>query len=85
MKIDIEVLQEALYKLHEACELIKQWISEFWEQLKEIAEGYTQWLNLEYEEIEIPQRIYETSIKCKVMRPQVLNRKPRLIRARTNC
>ncbi|MFE7378527.1 hypothetical protein ACFU6E_28655 [Bacillus cereus] len=85
MKIDIEVLQEAFYKLYEACELIKKWISEFWNQLKETAAEYIQWINLEYKEIEIPRQIYETSIKHRIMKPQVLNRKPRLIRARTNC
>ncbi|WP_144560001.1 hypothetical protein [Bacillus thuringiensis] len=83
MKVDIEVLQEAFYKLHEACELIKQWISEFWNQLKETAAEYIQWIKLEYKEI--PRQIYETSIKHRTMKSQVLNRKPRLIRARTNC
>jgi len=85
MKIDIETLQDALYKFHEVCEEIKKWISEFWNQLKETAEEYIQWFNLECEEIKMTQRIYEISIKYRVMRSQVLNRKPRLIRARTNC
>ncbi|WP_439022621.1 hypothetical protein [Bacillus thuringiensis] len=80
MKIDIEILQKALRKLYEAVQTIVQWIRQAWEQVKEIV-----WFYEECKEERKPTRAIYGCVKDKVMRSQVLNRKPARIRARTTC
>ncbi|HDR7601020.1 TPA: hypothetical protein QCX65_004461 [Bacillus mycoides] len=79
MTIDIEMLQKALKKFYEACQTIVQWIRQAWEQIKELA-----WVYKEYKK-ERKCRAVFGCVKDKVMRSQVLNRKPMRIRARTTC
>ncbi|PGM07231.1 hypothetical protein [Bacillus thuringiensis] len=80
MKIDIELLREVFIKL--ATELYKrivQFVSDYWEQIQELAAKY-----MEYK-LEQPQRTVYGYVKRKVMKSQVLSRKPKCIRARTVC
>ncbi|PGM91612.1 hypothetical protein [Bacillus cereus] len=83
MKDDIENRLKEFYELHKACEVISQWILESWEWIKEMAELYMQSINCEYEPA-MPKQIYGY-VKHKVMRSQVIDRKPKCIRARTVC
>ncbi|MBM6648978.1 hypothetical protein [Bacillus sp. RIT 809] len=80
MRIDIESLREAFIKFaNELCKVIAQIVSDCWEQIKELTVKY-----IEYK-LEQPQRIVYGHVQNKVMKSQVLNRKPMLIRARTTC
>lgn len=80
MKIDIESLREAFIKLAtEVYKRIVQFVSDYWEQIKELTAKY-----IEYK-LEQPQRTVYGYVKHKVMKSQVLNRKPKCIRARTVC
>ena len=79
MKDDIETLQKALKKFYKAVQEIVQWVRQAWEQTKQFA--------LVYEEYKKKgkQRTAYGYMKAKLMKSQVLNRKPMLIRARTTC
>lgn len=80
MEIDIEPLREAFKKLaHELYRVIAKWVSNYWEQLKEIAEEYMKY------KLDLPVRPVYGQVKDKVMKSQVLDRKPKCIRARTVC
>ncbi|WCS66628.1 hypothetical protein 0105phi72_084 [Bacillus phage 0105phi7-2] len=80
MKVDIESLREAVIKFaNELCKAIARIASECWEQIKELSVEY-----IEYK-LEQPQRLVYGYVKHRVMKSQVLNRKPMLIRARTTC
>ncbi|MCC2442051.1 hypothetical protein [Bacillus paranthracis] len=83
MKDDIETRLKEFYKLYEACEFISKWILESWEWIKEMAELYVQCLDCEYEPA-TPKQVYGY-VKHKVMKSQVIDRKPKCIRARTVC
>lgn len=76
MAVEIEILQKALKKFYEAVQTIVQWVRQIWEQIKEITEKYKLYCK--------PRPIYGY-VKHRVMKSQVLNRKPMLIRARTSC
>ncbi|HEK9101965.1 TPA: hypothetical protein SUB30_003364 [Bacillus pseudomycoides] len=80
MNIDIESLREAFSKLlYEAYKAIAQWVSSYWEQIKELSAKY-----IEYK-LKRPECPVYGYVKHKVMRSQVMNRKPRCIRVRTVC
>lgn len=80
MRIDIESLREAFEKFaNELCKVIAQIVSDCWEQIKELTTKY-----IEYK-LEQPRRIVYGYVKHRVMKSQVLNRKPMWIRARTTC
>lgn len=83
MKIDIEVLQEAVKQVKEAFEVIAKWLiqtfMQAWERLKGITLDY-----IEYK-LEQPERPVYGYVKHRAMKSQVMNRKPMLIRARTTC
>ncbi|PGD89757.1 hypothetical protein COM47_00730 [Bacillus wiedmannii] len=80
MKVDFELLREAFIKL--ATQLYKrivQFVSGYWEQIKELTAKY-----IEYK-LEQPQRKVYGYVKHKVMKSQVIDRKPKCIRVRTVC
>ncbi|PHF24288.1 hypothetical protein COF84_00140 [Bacillus wiedmannii] len=80
MKIDMELIRETFIKLAtELYERIVQFVSGYWEQIKELTEKY-----FEYK-IEQPQRTVYGYVKHKAMKSQVIDRKPKCIRARTVC
>ncbi|PGX01659.1 hypothetical protein COE40_19010 [Bacillus cereus] len=79
MTIDIEMLQKALKKFYEACQTIVQWIRQTWDQIKKLA-----WVYKEYKKRRKCRAVFGY-VKDKVMKSQVLNRKPMLIRARNTC
>lgn len=79
MEVDIETLQKALKKFYEACQTVFQWIRQAWEQIKQLA-----WVYKEYKKRRKCRAVFGYA-KDKVMKSQVLNRKPMLIRARTTC
>ncbi|MDY0951694.1 hypothetical protein SOM37_22825 [Bacillus thuringiensis] len=83
MKGVIETRLKELYKLYEACKIISQWIQDNWESIKAMAKVFTQCLENEYEP-ETPKQIYGY-VKHRIMKSQVIDRKPRCIRARTVC
>ncbi|PEF25393.1 hypothetical protein CN568_14635 [Bacillus pseudomycoides] len=77
MNINIESLREAFNKLmYELYKVISQLFSSYWEQIKELSAKY-----MEYK-LERPVYGY---VKHKVIRSQVMNRKPICVRARTVC
>lgn len=77
--MDIEMLKKAFGKLYEACKLIVDFAFQVWEQIKEIVHKL-----IAYKLYCKPRPIYGY-VKHKVMKSQVLNRKPARIRARTTC
>ncbi|KZD45893.1 hypothetical protein OB969_21755 [Bacillus cereus] len=80
MKIDIELLQEAFINLAtEVYKRIVQFVSDYWEQIEELTVKY-----MEYK-LEQPQPKVYGYVKHKVMKSQIIDRKPRCIRARTVC
>lgn len=80
MKVDIEPLREAFIKFaNELCKAIARIVSECWDTIKELSVEY-----IEYK-LKQPQRLVYGYVKHRVMKSQVLNRKPMLIRARTTC
>ncbi|QGY37174.1 hypothetical protein [Bacillus sp. A260] len=83
MKDDIEARLKEFYKLYEAYKVISNWIRDNWESIVEMTRAFTQCLNYEYEPT-TPKQIYGY-VKHKVMKSQVMDRKPRCIRARTVC
>ncbi|WP_406654134.1 hypothetical protein [Bacillus cereus] len=83
MKDDIETRLKEFCKLYEACKVISNWIKDNWESIVEMARAFTQSLNYEYEPT-TPKQIYGY-VKHEVMKSQVIDRKPRCIRARTVC
>ncbi|MGR5993468.1 hypothetical protein ACT7C9_04295 [Bacillus cereus] len=83
MKDDIETRLKEFYKLYEACKVISNWIQDNWESIVEMARAFTQCLNYEYVPT-TPKQIYGY-VKQEVMKSQVVDRKPRCIRARTVC
>ncbi|MGG0731730.1 hypothetical protein [Bacillus paramycoides] len=83
MKDDIEERLKEFYKLYEAYKVIANWVQDNWESIMEMARVFTQCLENEYEP-EIPKQIYGY-VKHRVMKSQVIDRKPRCIRARTVC
>ena len=76
MSLNTEDLQKAFEQFQEACKVIVKFICQVWEQIKEITEKYKSYRK--------PRPMYGY-VKHKVMKSQVLNRKPMLIRARTTC
>lgn len=83
MKDDIETRLKEFYELYEACKVISIWIQDNWESILEMARAFNQYLNYEYEPT-TPKQIYGY-VKHKVMKSQVIDRKPKCIRARTVC
>ncbi|MED3036648.1 hypothetical protein CBR56_27400 [Bacillus thuringiensis] len=83
MKDDVESRLKEFYELYKACEVIGNWIQDNWEPIKEMARAFMQWLDYEYEPT-TPKQIYGY-VKHKVMKSQVIDRKPKCIRARTVC
>ncbi|PEM45574.1 hypothetical protein [Bacillus toyonensis] len=83
MKDNIETRLKEFYELYKACEVISNWIQDNWESIKEIARAFMQCLDYEYEPT-TPKQIYGY-VKHKVIKFQVLDRKPKCIRARTVC
>ncbi|MEC2865976.1 hypothetical protein BK767_11510 [Bacillus thuringiensis serovar kyushuensis] len=83
MKDDIEAQFKEFYKLYEGCKVISNWIRDNWEAIMEMAKAFTQCLDYEYEATK-SKRIYGY-IKYKIMKSQVIDRKPKCIRARTVC
>ncbi|AJH60093.1 hypothetical protein bcere0016_54370 [Bacillus cereus 95/8201] len=80
MEIDIEPLREAFIKFaNELYKVIVQFVSNCWEQIKELVEKY-----MEYKLYHAKRPVYGY-VKHRVMKSQVFNRKPMLIRARTTC
>ncbi|HHL4884475.1 TPA: hypothetical protein ACQ75Q_000989 [Bacillus thuringiensis] len=79
----IETRLKEFYKLYEACKVISNWIRDNWESIMEMARVFSQCLDYEYEAI-TPKQIYGY-VNHKVMKSQVIDRKPRCIRARTVC
>lgn len=80
MKVDIELLQEAFIKLtNELYQLVAQFVSDYWGQIKELSAKY-----MEYK-LEPTERPVYAYVKPKVMKSQVMNRKPICVRARTVC
>ncbi|MFJ8453313.1 hypothetical protein [Bacillus paramycoides] len=80
MKIDIESLREAFIKFaNELYKVIVQLVSSYWEQIKELTAKY-----IEYK-FEQPQRKVYGYVKHKAMKSQVIDRKPKCVRARTVC
>lgn len=79
MKVDSEDLQRAFELFREACELIVQCFKQTWGQIKEIA------INCIKYKSERSQRPAYGYVKYRVMKSQVLNRKPKCIRARSVC
>lgn len=79
MTVDIELLQKAFGKLYEACKLIVDFAFQVWEQIKETVRKL-----IKHKLYCKPRPIYGY-VKHRVMKSQVLNRKPMLIRARTTC
>ncbi|MGR6008082.1 hypothetical protein ACU82A_30830 [Bacillus cereus] len=84
MTVDIEVLQKALKQFYEAVQTIVQWMRQAWEQVKAQVKEIVWFYEECTEEIRSPRAVYGY-VKNKVMKSQVLNRKPMLIRARTTC
>ncbi|MGX5538157.1 hypothetical protein ACWKTJ_09550 [Bacillus wiedmannii] len=83
MKDDIEAQLKEFYKLYEACKVISNWIRDNWESILEMARAFIQCLDYEHEPT-TPKQIYGY-VKHKVMKSQVIDRKPKCIRARTVC
>lgn len=83
MKDDIEERLKEFYKLYEAYELISNWIQDNWEPIIEMARAFKQFLDFKYEPT-TPKQIYGY-VKHKVMKSQVIDRKPKYVRARTVC
>lgn len=80
MKIDIELLREAFIKLAtEVYKRIVQFVSDYWEQIKELTAKYVEY------KLEQPQPKVYGYVKHKTMKSQVIDRKPKCIRARTVC
>lgn len=79
MKVDIETLQKALKQFYEAVQTIVQWIRQAWEQIQQFAVVYE-----DYKKKRMQRAVFGY-MKDKVMKSQVLNRKPMRIRARTTC
>ncbi|PFM50175.1 hypothetical protein COJ45_05390 [Bacillus cereus] len=79
MKVDKETIQRAYEQLYEAFEVIVQWFKQTWNQIKGIAIEYIKY------KLEQPQRQTFGYVKHKVMKSQVIDRKPRCVRARTVC
>lgn len=78
--VDIETLQKAVKQFYESVQTIVQWIRQAWKQIEEIVWFYEECK----EERKSPRAVYGY-VKDKVMKSQVLNRKPARIRARTTC
>jgi hypothetical protein len=80
MKVNFELLREAFIKLaNELYKRIVQFVSDYWEQIKELTAKY-----IEYK-LEQPQRKVYGYVEHKLMKSQVIDRKPRCIRVRTVC
>ncbi|PEM37308.1 hypothetical protein [Bacillus pseudomycoides] len=80
MNINIESLREAFNKLaYELYKIISQLFSSYWEQIKELSAKY-----MEYK-LERPERPVYGYVKHKVIRSQVMYRKPICVRARMVC
>lgn len=74
--ITAEDLQQAFRKLCEVCRVFVEFACQVWEKIKEISRKC---------ELYRKKRPIYGYVQHKVMRSQVLNRKPKLIRARTTC
>ncbi|EMJ6444361.1 hypothetical protein AADZ13_004849 [Bacillus cereus] len=83
MKDDVESRLKEFYKLYEACKVISDWIQGNWESIMEMVRAFAQCLEYEYEPT-TPKQVYGY-VKHKVMKSQVIDRKPKCIRARTVC
>ncbi|PFR79173.1 hypothetical protein COK40_02475 [Bacillus cereus] len=83
MRDDVESRLKEFYKLYEACNVISNWIRDNWESIMEMARAFTQCLEYDYEPI-TPKQVYGY-VKHKVIKSQVIDRKPKCIRARTVC
>ncbi|PGE99568.1 hypothetical protein COF51_05275 [Bacillus pseudomycoides] len=80
MNINIESLREAFNKLaYELYKVISQLFSSYWEQIKELSAKY-----MEYK-LERPECPVYGYVKHKVIRSQVMYRKPICVRARMVC
>ncbi|PFZ12153.1 hypothetical protein COL60_05935 [Bacillus pseudomycoides] len=81
--MNIESLREAFNKLaYELYKVISQLVSSYWEQIKELSAKYMEY---KLERPERPERPVYGYVKHKVIRSQVMNRKPICVRARTVC
>ncbi|EJR06585.1 hypothetical protein II5_02408 [Bacillus cereus MSX-A1] len=83
MRDDVESRLKEFYKLYEAYKVISNWIRDNWESIMEMARAFTQCLDYDYEPT-TPKQVYGY-VKQKVMKSQVIDRKPKCIRARTVC
>ncbi|PRT30026.1 hypothetical protein C6351_07800 [Bacillus thuringiensis] len=83
MKDDIEERLKEFYELYKAYEIVSNWIQDNWESIMEMARAFTRCLNYEYKPT-TPKQIYGY-VKQKVMKSQVIDCKPKCIRARTVC
>ncbi|MBJ8151316.1 hypothetical protein [Bacillus cereus] len=83
MRDDVESRLKEFYKLYEAYKVISNWIRDNWESIMEMARAFTQCLDYDYEST-TPKQVYGY-VKHKVMKSQVIDRKPKCIRARTVC
>lgn len=83
MRDDVESRLKEFYKLYEAWKVISNWIRDNWESIMEMARAFTQCLDYDYKPT-IPKQVYGY-VKHKVMKSQVIDRKPKCIRARTVC
>lgn len=79
MTVDTKDLQKAFHKLYEACKVIVQFVCQVWDRIKEVAAEY-----MKYKLYRVERPVYGY-VKHRVMKSQVINRKPMRIRARTTC
>ncbi|WP_235621928.1 hypothetical protein [Bacillus mycoides] len=79
MKLTLEDLQRAFEQLQEAYKVIVQLVSSYWEQIQELSAKY-----MDYK-LKCPERPVYRYVKHKVIKSQVMNRKPICVRARTVC
>lgn len=82
--VDIETLQKAVKQFYESVQTIVQWIRKAWEQVKAQVKEIVWFYEECNEERRSPRAVFGY-VKDKVMKSQVLNRKPARIRARTTC
>ncbi|PEO87319.1 hypothetical protein CN558_10730 [Bacillus wiedmannii] len=83
MNDEIEERLKEFYELHKACVVISKWIQDNLESIKEMARAFIQYLEYKHEPT-TPKPIYGY-VKHQVMKSQVIDRKPKCIRARTVC